>query len=494
MRALCMLTGNEFTYAFTGLCNGPITVKLTPQDPKQALGVGVLDGAKGCAPAACTKSKAASAGAQELVVDVVKGQLYYVVVDSEAKPGDFQIELSCQCGPPVVCGDAKCDALKEDCSVCAKDCGECNKCGDGKCLVGVEDCKSCQADCGVCTVCGDGKCNAVGGETCANCAADCGKCNPCGDGKCDPLGGEECDTCKIDCGACPTTCQPVPATLTCGSQLKAGIAGVGSTKAITNWSCLGGNHSGKEQAWNFAPSCSGFGMIKVVRDAGGLGNLDVLIVDKTKTCDGSSCLAFGPMLNGTAIATFAAEKGKTYQVVVDSTPGATASFTLYAQCIGCSEGCGDQTCSAATGETCQNCGVDCGLCAGCGDKKCEGNETCQTCPGDCGECPWCGDGACNGAEKCDACLKDCGKCGGANPCGDSKCDAAGGENCTTCAADCGACPPQGAGCAASTKPGCGGCACEACVCKLDDYCCAAAGAWTNYCVNLCKSSCGGKCP
>lgn len=45
------------------------------------------------------------------------------------------------------------------------------------------------------------------------------------------------------------------------------------------------------------------------------------------------------------------------------------------------DGCGDQSCDAAAGETCGNCPVDCA--SGCGDSCCLGDETFLSCPADC---------------------------------------------------------------------------------------------------------------
>jgi hypothetical protein len=480
-------TGNEFAYAFQGACDGPVELTLTPGSPGQPLTVYVLDGQQGCGGGACLQAGTAKAGAQTLTVQVKKGKLYYVVVDSGGKPGEYEIAVGCQCGPPVVCGDGKCDGKKEDCTNCAKDCGACQTCGDGQCLKGTEDCTTCAVDCGKCSTCGDGQCLAPA-EDCLSCPADCKTgCSPCGDGKCDILGTESCSTCASDCGACPKTCQPLPLSTTCGSVIKGAINAPGSTQAIANWSCLAGNHGGHEVAYTFGASCSGLGYIKVVRDAGTTGNVDILIVDSSKACDGSSCVAFAQMINGTAIANFAADKGKSYQIVLDSTVGATAGYTLTTQCFGCTDGCGNQTCDA--GETCSNCSVDCGLCTGCGDKVCGGTESCQTCPGDCGQCSFCGDGKCNPGEDCKSCVKDCGQCP-AVVCGDGKCDATS-ETCNNCAKDCGPCAVVTPGCSASPKAGCDGCACEACVCAQDDYCCS--GKWTAYCASLCVNACGGKC-
>jgi hypothetical protein len=47
-----------------------------------------------------------------------------------------------------------------------------------------------------------------------------------------------------------------------------------------------------------------------------------------------------------------------------------------------------------------------------------------------------------------------------------------------------------AGCLPSSDPGCNGCACEACVCAKDPYCCNKL--WDSTCINLCVG-CGTKC-
>ncbi|GMV42762.1 MAG: hypothetical protein AMXMBFR64_44780 [Myxococcales bacterium] len=60
-----------------------------------------------------------------------------------------------------------------------------------------------------------------------------------------------------------------------------------------------------------------------------------------------------------------------------------------------------------------------------------------------------------------------------------------------CGMDCGPVitPPDG-GCTQSNSPGCGGCACESCVCGMDPYCCN--NAWDSLCVDEC-SQCGTNC-
>ena len=45
------------------------------------------------------------------------------------------------------------------------------------------------------------------------------------------------------------------------------------------------------------------------------------------------------------------------------------------------------------------------------------------------------------------------------------------------------------GCVPASTPGCGGCACESCVCQMDSYCCA--NEWDSICVGECINQCGG---
>ena len=73
-------------------------------------------------------------------------------------------------------------------------------------------------------------------------------------------------------------------------------------------------------------------------------------------------------------------------------------------------------------------------------------------------------------------------------CGDNGC----GGVCGTCCADqicqSGQCA-GGAGCEATDQAGCGGCACETCVCEMDAYCCN--GQWDDICASECMEHCGG---
>ncbi len=73
---------------------------------------------------------------------------------------------------------------------------------------------------------------------------------------------------------------------------------------------------------------------------------------------------------------------------------------------------------------------------------------------------------------------------GAAKCGDGKCHKLA-EDCQTCPADCGYCT----GCEVRTTPKCSTCACEACVCAQDPWCCSKL--WDAVCVAKCKGPCNG---
>ena len=125
-------------------------------------------------------------------------------------------------------------------------------------------------------------------------------------------------------------------------------------------------------------------------------------------------------------------------------------------CEGCGalENCGDEICQGAEGENCEACPADCP----CGDGTiCWQYDCCTaTCDG-----KQCGDDGCGG---------DCGGCEGGLFCIDHLC-------------------AEQDGCAEVDEPGCGECACEACVCDIDPYCCGVA--WDAKCVAQCQGECGG---
>jgi hypothetical protein len=135
-------------------------------------------------------------------------------------------------------------------------------------------------------------------------------------------------------------------------------------------------------------------------------------------------------------------------------------------------------------------GPKCKAPAACGDNVCQMTESSVSCPNDCPPLAKCGDGNCSGSETCTSCPNDCGLCPGGSKCGDGQCSSS--EHCGACPQDCGTCA-SGTACTAQKAPGCPGCACEACVCEADPYCCE--NAWDSLCVSQCVNDCdGGPCP
>jgi len=162
----------------------------------------------------------------------------------------------------------------------------------------------------------------------------------------------------------------------------------------------------------------------------------------------------------------------------------------------CGKDCTDGACvfTACDGKDCgdDGCGGTCGEClegwiclAGgtcceimCEDKQCGPDG----CGGDCGTCEegnYCdGDGLC---QVCSCEGKECGGDGCGNPCG----TCADGK---ACDAD-GKCGEVDESCKTKDTPGCPGCACEACVCAMDAWCCETS--WDSLCVQECEFDCDG---
>ena len=94
---------------------------------------------------------------------------------------------------------------------------------------------------------------------------------------------------------------------------------------------------------------------------------------------------------------------------------------------------------------------------------------------------------CSTAPGGGACTPDCSsKVCGSDGCGGSCGDCSSGGSCNA-SGQCGT-SGGGDGCTTLDQAGCGGCACEACVCAMDDYCCNTE--WDGACVDACGSSCG----
>ncbi|MEL7370221.1 MAG: serine protease [Myxococcota bacterium] len=88
------------------------------------------------------------------------------------------------------------------------------------------------------------------------------------------------------------------------------------------------------------------------------------------------------------------------------------------------QGCGDNVCEAARGETSITCAFDCGT--DCGDGVCNGDEAPTNCEADCGRC---GNLVCDADESTETCCIDCGCTESNNMCIDNACSLVGGDSC-----------------------------------------------------------------
>ena len=217
------------------------------------------------------------------------------------------------------------------------------------------------------------------------------------------------------------------------------------------------------------------------------------------------------------------------------------------ECNACAGGCLDRECGCdACGNPCGGCALgfgctDAGKCVEVGDECIPKDEQDGGCPGcDCEACVcaldnWCCDVAwdiycvelcetqCGGPACSDTCLsmdcfffdRECGPdgcCGSCGSCGSgSFCKEPEGK-CQVCTCDAKECGDDGCGktcgsctgsllchenacvdpgCVPTEVPGCGGCACEDCVCAIDGFCCS--NLWDSICVQMCSQDCGQSC-
>ncbi len=351
--------------------------------------------------------------------------------DGTCSPDEDCSTCASDCGACVICGDGTCNG-SETCSTCSADCGACPVCGDGTCN-GSESCSTCASDCGACPVCGDGTCN--GAETCLSCNADCGSCGACGDGTCDP--DETCGTCAADCGACVVwSNQDVGAVGAAGGMsLSNGtftvdgsgsdinstygtvdefhyvyqqltgdatiVARVTSVENTHEWAkggvmiresladnaryaLISRRPDGQVQAqWRQTPNQDG---TDSGTETGGSGTKWLRLertgntfrafystdgtnftqLDNTQTIAMTSTVYVG-------LAVTSHNDGSVCTAVFDNVSVTTPTV------------CGNGMCES--GETCANCGSDCGACGACGDGTCDPDETCTSCSADCGSCP-----------------------------------------------------------------------------------------------------------
>ncbi len=492
-------TGGEIVYALGADATATAAVTLTLGTGAQAVLIDLAVASAGvCDPNACF------ATGNSMTLGLAPGVVHRLVVETAAANAG-PVTLSVDCTAITICGDGQC-AVGESAATCPKDCGGLAVCGDGNCEAGTESCGSCPADCGDCppectpktmqspnptgcsgcaceqcvckgpipggnsggdgfccqsawdnlcvsecgqcgtkcpsgSLCGDNKCDFS--ESFTNCPNDCPAKALCGDGLC--VAGESCTTCPTDCGGCGGA-TPLPK---CGDK-----------------TCDASEHC------NTCPQdcgiCSGDCTVQTGKGCPGCA------------CESQVCDVF-PECCTTAwdsnCVSMCASVGKLTCPVSTCGDGECAPDEDAYSCPDDCADCGDGTC--ALPEDATNCFKDCG----CGNGICTDQETKVSCPKDCG----CGNGKCEADETATSCPKDC-------YCGDGTCSTW--EDKTSCPGDCAlGCKPSPNG-----DPGCGGCECEACVCKGpipngnptgDDWCCS--NSWDSICAGECKQCSPGFC-
>lgn len=282
--------------------------------------------------------------------------------------------------------------------------------------------------------CISGSCDLATGKCGLKIAADGATCKL--GGLCGGTG-----TCKQGACAAASACDPVdcaPKPLACGAKVVIDPTKLGPS-ATSAWPCTGTVWAGGEQFYALSADATMSATVNLAADATDSAVLVLLGSASKNICAPQSCTAKGQKL------VVGLPTGVTQVVGVETKAGATAALTLTVTCAAKTK-CGDGQCNE--GEDCNGCPTDCGVCATCGDKNCDAaKENCGSCPDDCGACP---------AVPTE-------------------------------------CKPKSSG--APDAKGCGGCACEDCVCKADAFCCQTA--WDSLCVSECSdpTTCKGpKCP
>ena len=136
-------------------------------------------------------------------------------------------------------------------------------------------------------------------------------------------GGDDGPDPRPDAPACPpperVSCPATGHTVDEGSTLDPGATALTEAYACSDW-----DESGPESTYVFTPDVSGEVTVGLTDLAAGI-DLDVFVLEAG--CPAEDCLAFGD-----ATATFTAEAGVTYHLVVDGYEGAAGVYTLELHC------------------------------------------------------------------------------------------------------------------------------------------------------------------
>ncbi len=354
-------TGSEYTYSLTASCDGELTVALQKTGGTTGfLDLFVLDGGKVCGGSACVSGAQMSANQAIATLTVQKGQTFNVVVDGyQGFSGAYTIKATC------AAQETKCGNKIDDDADGKTDCADSDCVSDPACVSSAE------------TICDNAKDDDGDGSTdCAD--PDCAKSpscaakveTACADGV-DNDGDGKTDCGDADCAA-TTACVCAPAfPLACGDSDAYGNALSGSTKIVDAWQCKDGsvsNETGAEYTYSYTATCTGNVTATVKKLSGGVGYLDLFLLDGGATCNGNACLAHAQMAGTQAKLTFAATAGQKYALAVDGYNGFTGTYTLDVAC----------DCAAATETLCAD-GKDNDAdgAVDCADSDCSSDPICQ---------------------------------------------------------------------------------------------------------------------
>jgi hypothetical protein len=175
-------------------------------------------------------------------------------------------------------------------------------------------------------------------------------------------GQTDCD--DPDCDGtnwCPASgeCYTFDSPVGCGEEVSGTTLDWGSTDIVDTYACTGNALAGPENAKLYTAGGGGSATATITSDSTG-GQFEILVLEDT--CDGTSCLS-----HGTDSATFTAQDGHDYYIVIDAPEGITGSYTVQLDCQ--FEDCSDFIDNDGDGD------VDCD------DADCLGNFWCP--PGVC---------------------------------------------------------------------------------------------------------------
>ncbi len=361
--------GREYAIVFVPDVTSPngqtlVTVRLAPYGGD--LDLFVLQSSPfgvACDAGSCIVASAHAGDEAESVTFTAQvGGEYVLVVDSPSPSGAW-FDLAVECQTTCIPEPERCDNGRDD------DCDSLIDCSDPdcrfapNCQTGPEICDNGRDDDGDGLIdCDDPDCRfapncQTGPEICDNGRDDDG------DGLID------CD--DPDCRFAPNcqtgTCSPVY-ELTCGMGVSTRNDGPGSVASIRHYGCTQFEYPAPEMSFLFQAPASGRIQVSLT---GLSADLDLYVLPESPegTCDISQCLAYS-VAGGSSpeSATFVAQAGRSYYIVVDGFMDARSDFELMVDCATGSEICDNGRDDDSDGL------------ADCDDPDCRFAPNCQTGP------------------------------------------------------------------------------------------------------------------